>query len=48
MAIVRVAGERPRTDDQPLLLRNRETDLDTELVGLSGFALADAFDFRGV
>lgn len=33
---------------QPALVRDRQADLDAELVGFPGFALADALDFRGV
>jgi hypothetical protein len=46
MAVIGVAGERPRTDDQPLFLRDREAHLDAELVGLACLSFPDVFNFR--
>ena len=46
--MVRVARKRPWADDQALRLRDRQTDLDPELAGLSGLALRDTFHFRRV
>ena len=46
MTVVRVAREGPRADDQAALVGDSDTGFDAEFVGLPGFALADAFDFR--
>ena len=46
MAIIGAAVEPPRTDDQPLFLRDREAHLDAELVGLARLSFPDAFNFR--
>ena len=48
LAIVRIAGKRPGTHDQPALLSNCQAGLDTELVGLARLAFADTLDFRRV
>jgi len=46
--VKRVAGEGSGPHHQPALVRDRQADLDAELVGLPGLALADALDFRRV
>ena len=48
MAIVGIAGESFCTDYQAVLVRDRNAGLDTEFVWFARFALADAFDFRGM
>ncbi len=46
MAVVGIAGESPSSDHQAALVGHGNTGFNAELVGLSCFALADAFDFR--
>lgn len=46
VTIVRVAGKGPRPNHQAALVGHGYARLDAELVGLSCFALADAFDLR--
>ena len=46
VTVVRVAGKGSGTDHQAALVGHGDTGLDAKLVGLPGFALADALDFR--
>ena len=48
VAVVGIARETARPNDQPLLVRDRNAGFDAKFVGLSGLALADAFHLRGV
>ena len=48
MPIVGVAWEGACTNHQSTVVRGRNAGLDPELVGLTGFALANALDFRRV
>ena len=48
VAVVGVAGEGARADHQAALVGDGDAGLDAELVGLAGFALADALDLRCV
>ncbi len=44
--VVRVSGKRTRPDHKTALVRNRDAGFDAKVVGLPGFALADALHFR--
>ena len=46
VTIVRVAGKGPCPNHQAAFVGHGDTGLDAELVGLAGFALADALNFR--
>ena len=48
MPVVGVAGEGACAHHQTALVRDGNAGLNAELVGLPGFPLADALDFRGV
>ena len=48
MAIEGIAGKGFCADHQAIFVRDRNAGLDAEFVRFARFALADAFDFRGM